>query len=439
MAKKTGKKIYVIDTNVFLSDFNAVYAFKSNDIVVPLKVLEEIDKHKKRQDGVGANARQIIRVFDKLRDDGNLHDGVKVGKGYGSLSVRTFGDERLPSDMSMSDPDNQILATVQSVVKVNPDRPVILVSQDINMRVKADSLGIESEDYTTNKIVERAEEVYTGFISHLVDDSLIDVFYTGGKVYMKEDEVQLFPNQFVMLTSNVNEKKTALCRFRGYDKPLTKVREFKDGIWGLRSKNKEQQFAFDLLMDPEVKIVSLVGLAGCGKTLIALAAALEQTLEQETYKKIIVSRPVQPMGRDIGFLPGTLEEKMAPWVAPIKDNLEFLMEDADNLQLLQEQKKIEVEALTFIRGRSISKAFIIIDEAQNLTMHELKTIITRVGEDTKIILTGDVQQIDANFLDATNNGLTYAVEKFKPFDLSGHITLLKGERSSVASLAAQVL
>ena len=341
--------------------------------------------------------------------------------------------------MSMSDPDNQILATVQSVIKVNPDRPVILVSQDINMRVKADSLGIESEDYTTNKIVERAEEVYTGFVSHLVDDSLVDVFYTGGKVYMKEEEIQLFPNQFIMLTSNVNEKKTALCRFKGYDKPLTKVREFKDGIWGLRSKNKEQQFAFDLLMDPEVKIVSLVGLAGCGKTLIALAAALEQTLEQETYKKIIVSRPVQPMGRDIGFLPGTLEEKMAPWVAPIKDNLEFLMEDADNLQILQEQKKIEVEALTFIRGRSISKAFIIIDEAQNLTMHELKTIITRVGEDTKIILTGDVQQIDANFLDATNNGLTYAVEKFKPFDLSGHITLLKGERSSVASLAAQVL
>jgi PhoH-like ATPase len=441
MAKKQ-KKVYVIDTNVFLSDFNAVYAFQDNDIIVPLKVLEEIDKHKKRQDGVGANARQVIRIFDGLREKGQLDKGVKIGGRKGILTVMDYGQNTLPPEMSMQDPDNQILATVKAVMFAEGDegRQVYLVSQDINMRVKADALGIQAQDYTTNKIVDMKEEIYTGFTSHLVDDALIDRFYGGERLFLEEKDIKLQPNQYVMLVSNANEKKTALCKFKNYNFALSKVREFKEGVWGVKAKNKEQHFAFDMLMDESIKIVSLVGLAGCGKTLIALAAALEQTLEQEIYKKIIVSRPVQPMGRDIGFLPGTLEEKMAPWVAPIKDNLEYLMDgDKDNLQLLQDKGTIEVEAITFIRGRSIANAFIIIDEAQNLTMHELKTIITRVGEGTKIVLTGDVEQIDSAFLDATNNGLTYAVEKFKPYELTGHITLQKGERSAVASLAATVL
>jgi PhoH-like ATPase len=447
MAKtKSKKKVYVIDTNVFLSDFNAVYAFADNDIVVPLKVLEEIDKHKKRQDGVGVNARQVIRIFDGLREKGQLDKGVKIGGRKGTLIVQDFGDFKLPNEMSMQDPDNQILATVKNVMifeasSSGSGREVYLVSQDINMRVKADALGIPAQDYTTNKIVDMKEEIYTGFTSHLVDDAMIDRFYGGERMMLDEKDIKLQPNQYVMLVSNANEKKTALCKFRNYNFALQKVREFKEGVWGIKAKNKEQHFAFDMLMDENIKIVSLVGLAGCGKTLIALAAALEQTIgEEEIYKKIIVSRPVQPMGRDIGFLPGTLEEKMAPWVAPIKDNLEFLMgDDKEHLAMLQEKGKIEVEAITFIRGRSIANAFIIIDEAQNLTMHELKTIITRVGEGTKIILTGDVEQIDSAFLDATNNGLTYAVEKFKPYELTGHITLNKGERSAVASLAATVL
>jgi PhoH-like ATPase len=308
------------------------------------------------------------------------------------------------------------------------------------VRVKADALGLTAEDYTTNQIVEKAEEVYTGFTQHLVDDALIDRFYSGEKIFLDEKTIKLFPNQFVMLVSNANDKKTALAKFKNYNHPLSKVREYKEGIWGVRAKNKEQQFALDMLMEQDIKIVSLVGKAGCGKTLLALAAGLKQILDDKTYKKLIVSRPVQPMGRDIGFLPGTLEEKMMPWVAPIKDNLEFLMgDDKESLKLLQEQGTIEVEALTFIRGRSIANAFIIIDEAQNLSMHELKTIITRVGEGTKIILTGDIEQIDSAFLDATNNGLTYAVEKFKPYELTGHVSLQKGERSSVASLAADVL
>jgi PhoH-like ATPase len=434
------KKIYVLDTNVLLSDFNALYAFKSNDVVIPLKVLEEIDKHKKRQDGVGANARQVIRELDKLREKGSLVEGAKLGGRKGTLTVRGYGNAMLPADMSMEDPDNQILATVLNCASNNLQDTVILVSQDINVRVKADALGITAEDYTTNQIVEKAEEVYTGFTQHLVDDAMIDRFYSGEKMFLEEKDIKLHPNEYVMLVSNANEKKTALAKFKNYNHPLSKVRDYKEGIWDVRAKNKEQQFALDLLMDQDVKIVSLVGKAGCGKTLIALAAGLKQILDDGTYKKLIVSRPVQPMGRDIGFLPGTLEEKMMPWIAPIQDNLEFLMgDDKEHMKLLQEQGTIEIEALTFIRGRSISKAFIIIDEAQNLTMHELKTIITRVGEDTKIILTGDIEQIDSAFLDATNNGLTYAVEKFKPFELAGHISLQKGERSAVATLAAQVL
>jgi PhoH-like ATPase len=434
------KKIYVLDTNVLLSDFNALYAFKTNDVVIPLKVLEEIDKHKKRQDGVGANARQVIRELDSLREKGNLAEGVKLGGRKGNLSVKSYGVYKLPNDMSMEDPDNQILATVLSCTSNNIGTPVIIVSQDINVRVKADALGLPAEDYTTNQIVEKAEEVYTGFLSHLVDDAMIDRFYGGERMFLEEKDIKLFPNQYVMLVSNANEKKTALAKFKNYNHPLSKVRDYKEGIWDVRAKNKEQQFALDLLMDQDVKIVSLVGKAGCGKTLIALAAGLKQILDDGTYKKLIVSRPVQPMGRDIGFLPGTLEEKMMPWIAPIQDNLEFLMgDDKEHMKTLQEQGTIEIEALTFIRGRSISKAFIIIDEAQNLTMHELKTIITRVGEDTKIVLTGDIEQIDSAFLDATNNGLTYAVEKFKPFELAGHISLQKGERSAVATLAAQVL
>ena len=441
------KKIFVIDTNVFLSDANAIFSFKKNDVVIPLKVLEEIDKHKKRQDGVGAHARQTIRVLDDLREKGSLSTGAKLGKNLGTLTVLAAEQDLLPDNLSWSDPDNQIICTaltVKAITEADPEikeKPqIILVSQDINVRVKCDALGVKSEDYISNQVVEKVEEVYTGFTTHLVDDQIIDRFYQGEKLYIAEKDKKLYPNQFVMLVSNANEKKTALAKFKNYNHALRKVQEFSDGIWDVRAKNKEQHFAFDMLMDPDIKIVSILGRAGGGKTLIAIAAALQQILADTTYKKLIVSRPVQPMGRDIGFLPGTLEEKMTPWLAPVQDNLEFLMgDDKEHLKMLVEKGTIEMEALTFIRGRSISNAFIIIDEAQNLSMHELKTIVTRVGEETKIVLTGDIEQIDNSYVDATSNGLTYAVEKFKDFELAGHITLQKGERSAVATLAANVL
>jgi PhoH-like ATPase len=318
---------------------------------------------------------------------------------------------------------------------------VVVVSRDINMRVKCDSIGLLSEEYNVGQVVKDSSLIYTGFITHLVDDQIIDQVYEGQDIYIDKEEIKIHPNQLVMLVSNSNEKKTALSRFMGYTKPLKKIVEYKKGVWGVTPRNKEQCFATNLLMDPSVSVVTLVGKAGSGKTLLAIAAGLEQVLgsDKSNYKKLVVSRPVQPLGKDIGFLPGTLEEKMSPWLMPIQDNLEFLMGDKTALQTYVHSGVIEIEALTYIRGRSISNAFIIIDEAQNLTTHELKTIITRVGEGTKIILTGDIEQIDNVYIDETSNGLTHAVEKLKEYDITGHIALQKGERSKVATLAARIL
>jgi PhoH-like ATPase len=435
------KKTYVLDTNVFLTNANSVFEFKNNDIVVPLKVLDEIDKHKKRQDGVGLNARKIIRILDSLRSKGNLHRGVRLRRGKGLLSVRGYDVKDLPQGCDLESADNEIITTAITEQKKNVKRKVIVVTRDINMRVKCDSLGILTEDYVPNRVVEDESKLYSGFVKHLVDDQLIDQFYEGEQIVLEKEDGRFTANQFVMLVSNSNDKKTALARFINYSSPLKKIRDYKGkGPWGLNPRNKEQMFAFDLLMDENVPILTLIGKAGCGKTLLAIAAGLEQVLEKDIYKKLVVSRPVQPLGKDIGYLPGTMEEKMRPWLMPIQDNIDFLMNGKkNNMDMFFDDGTIQVEALTYIRGRSISNAFIIIDEAQNLTTHELKTIITRVGENTKIVLTGDIEQIDSVYLDATSNGLSYAVEKFKPHEIAGHVTLVKGERSKVATLASKVL
>ena len=438
MAKKT----YVLDTNVYLSDPTAFKNFGRNDVVIPLKVLEEIDKHKKRQDGVGANARHTIRLLDEYRGKGSLEKGVRIEKGKGLLRARISDDNALPAESNKRDPDNIILACALN--EANDGKRVVVVSRDINLRVRCDALGVACEGYDINQVVNDRSELYTGFERYLVDDQTIDHFYQGEKIFVDKEEKLLFPNQFVMLISNCNEKKTALARFLAYNKPLVKAGIHKHGVWDITPRNKEQSFAIDLLLDPTIPIVSLIGAAGCGKTLLAVAAGLEQVLEEGSqepiYNKLVVSRPIMPMGRDIGYLPGTMEEKMAPWLAPVQDNLKFLMgNDKVLLDMYAEKGIIEIEALTYIRGRSIANAFIIIDEAQNLSVHELKTIITRVGEGTKIVLTGDIEQIDTVYLDATSNGLSYAVEKFKEHDLAGHVSLQKGERSKVATLAAKVL
>ena len=435
------KKVYVLDTSVCLTDADCLTSFENNDIVVPLKVLEEIDHNKKRQDGAGINARKTIRMLDSYREKGSLHKGVRIAKGKGIIQVKGYDADVLPKEYDANTPDNQIIATALTERTLHKRRKVIVVSRDINMRVKCDSIGLLSEDYIEGQVVKDMSYVYTGTTSHLVDEQVIDKFYSREDVMLEEDEIKLYPNQFVMLVSNSNEKKTALARFVNYSTPLQRIPQKKDGIWGVQAKNKEQAFALDLLMNPDIDIITLVGKAGSGKTLCAIAAALEQTMEGDNiYKRVIVSRPIQPMGKDIGYLPGTMEEKMNPWLAPIEDNLRFLMgNDKETLQMYMDSGTIEIEALTYIRGRSIANAFIIIDEAQNLTIHELKTIVTRVGEGTKIVLTGDIEQIDNVYTDETSNGLTHAVEKFKDYELAGHIILQKGERSKVATLAAKVL
>ncbi len=444
------KKNYVIDTSVYLTDAEAVFKLENNDIFVPLKVLEEVDKHKKRQDSVGVNARKFIRILDELRTKGSLQKGVRIDKGKGILKVQTYQDVEeatLPPDLDRKTPDHIIIATALTIRK-NSNRKTIIISRDINMRVIADSLGLVSQDYTTEKVVTSSDELYSGFCTYLVDEQVIDRFYDDEKILIAEDEVEeeWFPNQYLLLVSNSNEKKTAIARFRTHHEPIQKVINSSIPDWKISSRNKEQAFAIDLLMDPDIKVVSLVGRAGSGKTLCAVAAGLQQTVgmprkgSTNLYDRLIVSRPVQPLGKDIGFLPGTMEEKMMPWLMPIQDNLQFLLGgDKRALQMYIEKGKIEIEALTYIRGRSIANAFIIIDEAQNLTAHEIKTIMTRVGENTKIVLTGDVEQIDNVYVNETSNGLAHAVEKFKQFHLSGHVTFRKGERSEVATLASKVL
>tara|TARA_Y100001937_G_scaffold19040_1_gene26300 strand:+ start:3376 stop:4677 length:1302 start_codon:yes stop_codon:yes gene_type:complete len=428
------KKTYVLDTNVYLTDHTSIVSFDNNDILVPLKVLDEIDKHKKRQDSVGTQARSTIRALDNLRGKGNLAKGVRIDKGKGIITVKGYNPLCLPDDLDLEDSDNQIIATALSEMENNKKRKVIVVSRDINMRVKCDSLGILTEDYQVEQVVAKSDDLYSGTTEILVDDQVIENFYNNKPVIL--DKEALSPNQFVMLISSSNHKKAGLARFISKSNPLKKVSQI--SAWDTKPRNKEQQYALNLLMDPEVPVVSLIGKAGSGKTLLALAAGLEQTLgANQRYKKMVVTKPVEPVGKDIGFLPGTLEEKMMPWLAPIQDNLQFLMgDDKMTLDMYHSKGQIEVEAMTFIRGRSISNAFIVIDEVQNMTQHEIKTVLTRVGEGTKIVLTGDIEQIDNVYIDATNNGLSYIVERLKQESITGHVTLTKGERSKVATIAA---
>ncbi len=458
------KKTYVLDTNVLISDPNSIFSFQDNDVIIPLVVFEELDRHKSRPDEVGHNARQVTRSLDNLREQGSLVKGIPLKEG-GTLTVAIQNLDApapLPAGLQADKPDNLIIAFALQ------RKGAILVSKDINVRIKCDALGIKCEDYLKMRVTSDPQKFYRGVEVVELEEELIDYFYHNGKLDLPEAALngrKLHPNQIVVIKNVVDGQttKSAITKYPGPGKSLVPVAKI-DNAFGLKPRNKEQSFSLDLLFDPEIKLLTMVGPSGTGKTLLALAAGLEQlkgmgSPASARYEKLIVTRPVQPVGKEIGFLPGTLAEKMEPWIAPIRDNLNFLVndkrpprqrkgsteggrphrDDGMYLSLLQERGLIEIEAITFIRGRSIPNALIIIDEAQNLSMHELKTIITRVGDGTKIVLTGDIEQIDNIHVDAFTNGLTFAVERFKDYPIAGHVTLLKGERSELATLASKIL
>jgi PhoH-like ATPase len=461
------RKTFVLDTNVLLHDPSALTRFEDNHVVVPIEVVEEIDRFKRDPSEKGRNARQVSRLLDELREKGNLADGVTIDPASGgTLKVVFCRSEtlaQLPPELRGGNGDNNILAValeqrLEQVMGTRP--PVVLVTKDTNLRIKADAVGLIAQDYTTDKV--DIGDLYSGVCELWVSADQMDRVKTGG---LPLDELptaangsppQLQANEGVTLVDQAQPNHTLLTRFQasqGVLLPLQRAPKVRLGR--IQPRNREQTFALDLLLDASVPLVTLVGKAGTGKTLLALAAGLHQVADERLYERLLVTRPVISLGKEMGFLPGDLEEKMAPWMQPIIDNLDFLLggEEGGGQQGgrggqrgprnswadLKGMGLLEVEAISYIRGRSIPRQFMVVDESQNLTPHEVKTIVTRVGEGTKIVFTGDPYQIDNPYVDAESNGLTWLVERFKGQPLAGHVSLLRGERSELAELAANLL
>ncbi|MBM7555466.1 PhoH family protein [Halanaerobacter jeridensis] len=439
------EKIYVLDTNVILHDPQSIFSFEDNQVIIPMIVLEEVDQQKKRQDSVGRNARVFSRYLDDLREKYSLSEGAQLDNG-GILKTEITVPElnRLPSLFDETKADNFILETALKVEE-ETDKPVILVSKDINMRIKASIINsIEAENYETDAV--DINELYSGIADIDLSSSEIDQFYNqeGLEVDGLDITQDLMANEVVNLEDKLGSSQSALGIYEAQREMIRPFIFSSRDVWGINARNREQRGAFELLLNDDIKLVTLVGKAGTGKTLLALASGLHKVLEENKYKRLIVTRPIMPMGKDIGYLPGDKREKLAPWMKPIFDNMEFLLGGRDKnaasaLADLEERDLLEMEAITHIRGRSIPNQFMIVDEAQNLTPHEVKTIVTRVGENTKVILTGDPYQIDHPYLDSDSNGLTYLVERMKDKEITGHITLVKGERSELAELGASCL
>jgi len=436
-------KHFVLDTNVLIHDPRAIFQFADNEVVIPIFVLEEVDQFKKEASERGRNAREVARLLDGLREQGGrLSDGIALPDGGGRLRVASAA-RSVPTTLRESQiADHLILMVALDVRDFAKDEPTIFVTKDVNLRIRADALGLTSMDYEAEQI--DIDELYSGMTELPVAGADVDAFYAQGSLVLPDNGAKA--NQYVLLRDRDNPSHSAIGRFDGGTKKLVPLRKLRDGVWGIRPRNKEQHCALDLLLCDDIKLVTLIGKAGTGKTMLALAAGLQKVVEEQLYSKMLVSRPIFPLGRDVGFLPGDIEEKLNPWMQPIYDNVEYLMGlskqergKGRSYQELIDLGYIEIEPLTYIRGRSIPNQFIIVDEAQNLTPHEVKTIITRVGEATKVVLTGDPYQIDNPYVDATSNGLTTVVEKFKGELVAGHVTLSKGERSALAELASNVL
>lgn len=443
MAKKK-KKIFVVDTNVLLHDYKSIYNFEEHDIVIPITVLEELDRFKKGNDLINFHAREFTRELDKLSGDSLFNGGIPLGNKLGKLSIETgkpFSKE-MQESFPENTPDHRILAIAEWITLKNPDRQVTLVTKDINLRMKAKSIGVMSGDYESDK-VQNIDEIYKGVSTvDNVNDELITSIYEEADG-IAEEEIKMDtppqPNQYYILKGN---RSSAIVYYNPFLKVYTRV--LKQKVYGIEPRNAEQTFALDSLLRDEVQLVTLTGKAGTGKTLLALAAAISQ---RQKFTQIFLARPIVPLSnRDIGFLPGDAKEKIGPYMQPLFDNLDVIKnkfsptsKDYQKIEEMQKTEKLIITPLAYIRGRSLSNAFFIVDEAQNLTPHEIKTIITRAGEGTKMVFTGDIEQIDTPYLDMKSNGLSYLTDKMLGQDIFAHINLIKGERSYLAELASNLL
>ena len=435
------QKYFVLDTNVILFDPLSIYKFAKNFVYIPLIVIEEVDRFKKDQNENGRNARHFARIVDELRANGHLPDGVDLGNGGKliiSVDSRVKDPGKYPIDLTIN--DNLILS---SALALRDDgKNTILITKDINLRLKADVLGVAAEDFGTKDVT--LDELYPGHRFFEVSaERLLEYEKERFLSLTNEECLAIHPNEYLTVIEKGNDRKRALGRYSKAKMGVVPLIPVREGVWGIYPKNTEQQFAFDALLNDEVKLVTLVGKAGTGKTLLAIAAGLEMTIGQEKYSRLLVSRPVQPMGKDLGFLPGDVNEKLGPWMQPIFDNMDFLFGQHKNTnaswESLINEGLLHVEPLTYIRGRSIPQQYLIVDEAQNLSPHEVKTIVTRAGEGTKVVLTGDCEQIDSPYLDSVNNGLAYVVERLKTESIIAHTTLKMGERSALAEIATKLL
>lgn len=431
------KKIFVLDTNVLLHDPSSLTMFPRNEIVIPVTVIEELDKMKRLPNELGKNSRAVIRFLDglKLIGKGDLHTGVKL-ENDSIVRIEMEMHTDFANSLSLTINDNKIL--MAAYMAKEKGCHVVFVSKDLAARIKAEAIGLEAQDYENLKF--SYETLYQGLRKIEVDKARLDAFYKdGGMDWIGEKPIA---NEYFLMTSP--EHTSAIARYRRQTNRLEPLLKVPD-IWGIKPRNVEQRCAVDALLRDDIKLVTLVGPAGTGKTLLALACGMRKVFDDASYNRILISRPIVPLGRDIGYLPGTKEEKLSSWMQPIFDNLEFLCESTgavgenETLRYVMESKKIEMEAVTYIRGRSLPKMYIIVDEAQNLTPHEVKTIVSRAGEGTKVILTGDPSQIDHPYLDKDSNGLTYAVGCFTDQDLFAHVFLSKTERSELAALAAEMM
>lgn len=434
------RKNYILDANILIHDPNSIFHFADNTVIIPVGVISEIDQFKKERTDRGYSARAVVRLLDSLRDGQySLASGVPLSNG-GTLKV--FCDPRRVFTSNNGGADVEILRVAQVLQELEPEIPVIVVTKDINLRIRADAVGVRAEDYETDRVL--LSDLYSGQLELAVTAEQVAEFDAKGRLPVPSG-LQVFPNQYVLLKNSGGNPSSALGKVDADGKNVVPIGESRDGFSGIKPRNKEQYFAFDALLDDRVQLVTLMGKAGTGKTLLAIAAGMHLTLRRKHYRHLLVCRPIFPVGRDLGFLPGDVEQKLDPWMKPVVDAVEFLLDagglvkgNLDCSNLLR-QGAIEIQPLTYIRGRSISKRFVVIDEAQNLTPLEVKTVITRIGQGAKVVLTGDPYQIDNPYVDTDSNGFTYLVNRFKNQPIAAHIELRKGERSELAELAANLL